>query len=145
MQIILGLILIIFPSILYGAQVISSINFSLAQKLGLQESPEETDLILQRAEKYTAYWDLLTLGWMPLAGLLMLLNNHTWPLFALIGGTIYFDTAGREALKLLSLKHEGVRVGPPKQHMLFFYTYFIMAALGMIVIAYSVGKIWNAL
>ena len=75
----------------------------------------------------------------------MVLNNTFWPLFALIGGAIYLDTAGREAVKILSFKHEGVRIGAPKQSRLFFSTYFIMAALGIIVVVYSAGKIWNAL
>jgi len=49
-QIILGWFLIIFPGILIVGQIISSVNFSLAQKLGLQEDPDETDSLLQRAE-----------------------------------------------------------------------------------------------
>ena len=145
MQLILGWLLIIFPGILYVGQLISSLNFSLAQKLGLQENPDETDLLLQRAEKYTAYWDLVTLVWMPFSGVLMIINSTTWPLFALIGGAIYLDTAGREAAKILSFKHEGIRIGPSKQRRLFFSTYFIMATLGIITIVYSAGIIWNDL
>ena len=145
MQLILGWLLIIFPGILYAGQLISSINFHLAQRLWLQENPNEADLLLQRAERYAAYWDLVTLIWMPLSGVLMVTNNSAWPLIALVGGAIYLDTSGREAAKMLSLKHEGVRVGPTRQHRLFFATYFIMAALGIVVVAYSAVAIWSAL
>lgn len=145
MQLFLGWILIIFPGLLYIGQIISSVNFPLAQKMGLQESPNETDLLLQRAERYTAYWDILSLSWLPLSGILMVLNNSAWPLFALFGGTIYIDTAGREAVKILSFKHEGIRVGPPKQHRIFFLTYAIMAALGIVVVIFSAREIWNGL
>ena len=145
MQLILGWLLIIFPGILYVGQLISSLNFPLAQRLGLQENPKDTDLLLQRAEKYTAYWDLVTLIWTPLSGVLMVINSSYWPLFALLGGTIYLDTAGREAVKILSFKHEGIRIGAPGQHRLFFATYFIMAVIGAVVVVYSAGKIWNAL
>lgn len=141
MQFVLGWLLIIFPGTLYAVQLISSVNFPLAQRLGMQEDPDEADLLLQRAEKYTAFWDLVTLLWMPVSGVLMVINNTAWPLFALIGGAIYVDAAGREAAKLLSFKHEGIRIGAPKQHRLFFATYFIMAALGIIGVVYSVGKI----
>jgi len=141
MQFVLGWLLIIFPGALYAVQLISSVNFPLAQRLGMQEDPDEADLLLQRAEKYTAFWDLVTLLWMPVSGVLMVINNTAWPLFALIGGAIYVDAAGREAAKLLSFKHEGIRIGAPKQHRLFFATYFIMAALGIIGVVYSVGKI----
>lgn len=145
MQLFLGWLLIIFPGILYAVQFISSVNFSLAQKLGLQEDPAESDLLLQRAERYTAYWDMVTLGWMPLSGLLMVLNISIWPLFALIGGAIYLDAAGREAAKILSFKHESIRIGPPRQQRLFFITYYIMAALAIVTIVYSAAVIWNQL
>jgi hypothetical protein len=135
-QEVLGWVLIIFPGILYSGQVVSSVNFPLAQKLGLQESPVDTDLLLQRAERYTAYWDLITLGWLPLAGVLMVLDHAAWPLVAFFGGTIYLDTSGREAAKMLSLKHEGVRVGPEKQQRFFFSTYLIMAVISVVVLVY---------
>lgn len=145
MQLFLGWLLIIFPGILYVGQLISSVNFPLAQKLGLQESPDETDQLLQRTEKYTAYWDLVTLVWLPLSGVLMVINNAAWPLVAFFGGAIYLDAAGREAAKILSFKHEGIRIGPPKQHKIFFTTYIVMAVLGIVVTTYSLGTLCNAL
>ena len=145
MQILLGWLLIIFPGLLYVGQFISSINFPLAQKLGLQENPDKADNLLQRAERYTAYWDLITLIWLPLSGVLMIINSSVWPLFALVGAAIYLDASGREAVKILSFKHEGVRIGAPKQSRLFFSTYFIMAILAIVVIVYSVTKLYNQL
>ena len=145
MQLILGWLLIIFPGALYAVQLISSVNFPLAQRLGLQEDPNEADLLLQRAEKYTAFWDLVTLLWMPVSGVLIVMNNTAWPLFALIGGAIYVDAAGREVAKILSLKHEGIRIGAPNQHRFFFSTYLIMGGLGVFVVVYSAGKLWDGL
>ncbi len=142
MQLFLGWILIIFPGLLYIGQIISSVNFPLAQKIGLQENPDHADKLLQRSERYTAYWDVVTLCWLPVSGMLMVIDYQSWPIFALVGGAVYFDTAGREAAKILSLKHEGVSVGAPRQFKLFFSTYIIMAALGITTIAYSVGHIW---
>ena len=143
MQQLLGWILIVFPGILYVGQIISSINFPLAQKLGLQENPEQADSILQRAEQYAAYWDLVTLGWLPLAGILMVVDNSAWPLFAFFGGAIYLDTAGREAAKTLCFKHEGIRIGARKQQQFFFSTYLIMLVLSIVVLLYSLGEICN--
>lgn len=145
MQVFIGWLLIIFPGILFVAQIISSVNFSLAQKLGLQEDPKETDPLLQRAEQYTAYWDLVTLGWLPLSGILMVINHSAWPLLAFFGGAIYLDTAGREAVKTLSFKHEGIRIGTPKQQLFFFLTYIVMAVIAVIVLAYSLTAICNDL
>jgi hypothetical protein len=144
-QLFIGWLLIIFPGILFVGQIISSVNFSLAQKLGLQEDPEKTDPLLQRAEKYTAYWDLVTLGWLPLSGILMVINNSAWPLLAFFSGAIYLDAAGREAAKILSFKHEGIRIGAIKQQRIFFSTYIIMVTLAIVVLAYSLTEICNEL
>ena len=145
MQLFIGWLIIIFPGILFIGQIISSINFSLAQKLGLQEDPEKTDPLLQRAEKYTAYWDLVTMGWMPLSGVLMVINNSAWPLLAFFSSAIYLDSAGREAAKILSFKHEGIRIGTTRQQRIFFSTYIVMAILAIIVLVYSFTQICNKL
>ncbi len=135
MELYLGWILIIFPGILFFAQVISSISFSFAQRLGIQETEEHTDALVLRAERYVAYWDLITLVWMPLAGLLMVLDHPYWPVVSLLAGAIYFDTSGREAAKNLSFRHEGLRVGPPGQSKFFFSTYIMMAALAIATVS----------
>ncbi len=141
METLLGWIMLIFPGILFAGQVISSINFSLAQKIGFQENPKHTDSLVQTSERYVAYWDLITMIWMPLSGILIIIGNPYWPILSLIAGAIYFDTSGREAAKMLSFKHEGIRVGPPTQHKFFFSTYFMMAILSVIVMLTALTKL----
>jgi hypothetical protein len=141
MQILLGWILIIFPGILYVGQIISTISFPLAQRLGLQEQADKADALVQRAERYAAYWDLLTLGWLPAAGVLMLLDHSAWPLLAFFGAAIYLDTSGREAAKFLSFKHEGLRMGSSSQSKFFFSTYFFMAFLALWTLIYAIGPV----
>jgi hypothetical protein len=130
---------------LYLAQVISSVNFQLAQRLGIQEKAEVTDPLLQRSERYTAYWDLVTLGWLPLAGVLMIINHEWWPIMSLIGGAIYLDTSGREAVKNISFRHEGIKIGTDKQKRLFFASYIVMAVIAITLIAYSVSALVSRL
>ena len=138
MQVAIGWVLLILGGALYLAQVISSVNFELAQRLGIQENPEDTDPILQRSERYAAYWDLVTLGWLPLAGVLMIINHEWWPIVSLIGGAIYLDTSGREAAKNISFRHEGIKTGTDKQQRIFFASYIVMAVIAIILITYSV-------
>jgi len=145
MQSVLGWVLIIFPGILLIGQLISTINFRLAQRLGLQESPEHTDKLVTRAERYVAYWDLVTLVWMPAAGVLMVLDHNLWPLIGFFASAIYLDTSGREAAKILSFKHEGLRIGSENQHLFFMFTYMIMAVLGLVVVCYSGLELLGAL
>lgn len=141
MQIAMGYIVLFLGGLLYLAQLISSVNFELAQRLGIQEAPKETDSVLQTAERLTAYWDLLTLGWLPLAGLLMVIDHAWWPIVALVGGAIYIDAAGREAAKILSLRKEGFRLGTKGQQRTFFASYIVMAAMGIVIIGYSITKL----
>ncbi|MCW9023460.1 MAG: hypothetical protein OQK73_02145 [Gammaproteobacteria bacterium] len=141
MQSILGWILIIFPGALFLIQLVSSLNFPLAQKLGLQEKVQNADPLLIRSERYTAYWDLVSLVWLPVAGILMVINHSWWPAVSLIGGAIYIDAAGREAAKNLSFRHEGIKAGTKQEQSLFFSTYIAMIILGLFVIIYSLQTI----
>lgn len=138
MQIAIGWTFLILGGLLYFAQLISSVNFTLAQQLGIQEDPEETDSILQTAERFTAYWDLVTLGWLPIAGLLMIVDHKYWSIVGLIGGAIYLDTSGREAAKILSFRKEGVRLGTEKQQRVFFASYIVMAFMSLVIMGYSI-------
>jgi len=141
MQIAMGWFLLVSGGVLYLAQIISSVNFQLAQKLGIQENPEDTDELVQTSERYTAYWDLLTLVWLPLSGALMITNHAWWPVMSLFGSAIYLDTAGREAAKNLSFRHEGLKAGTIKQQKVFFASYIVMALIALLVIAYSIASL----
>lgn len=141
MQITIGWMLLFIGGLLYFSQIISSFNFELAQRLGIQESPEETDSILQTAERFTAYWDLLTLGWLPLAGLLMIIDHNWWPIVALVGGAIYLDASGREAAKIISFRKAGFRLGTKQQQRVFFASYIVMAIIGLCLIAYTINNL----
>ena len=140
-QITIGWVILLFGGTLYIAQIISSFNFSLAQRLGIQEKAENTDALFQRSERYTAYWDLLTLVWLPIAGILMIINHTWWPIMSLIAGAIYLDTSGREAAKNISFRHEGVRVGSDKEQREFFPFYIVMAVISIVIIGYSILKL----
>ncbi len=83
-------------SIGYIGQLILTVNFPLAQRLGLQEKPENTDPLSNRLELMTARWDLAVLWIPPLAGLLILLDHAWWPAACLIAGGVHFDAGGRE-------------------------------------------------
>jgi len=141
MQDTIGWMLLILGGLLYSAQLISSVNFKLAQRLGIQENPDETDSLLQTAERFVAYWDLVTLGWLPLAGLLIIIDHSWWPIISLMGGAIYLDASGREAAKIISFRKEGIRIGTIRQQRVFFASYIIMAVIGLVVIAYSINKL----
>jgi len=121
-------------SLLVAGQLVSVVDFGLAQRLGLQEKPEGVDPLLGRLEWGTALWDVLVLWTLPVAGILMLLDHSWWPYVALIGGGVYLDTGGREAVKILALHRHGVRVGGPGQLRLFMGTFVFLAATGCLAV-----------
>ena len=137
MRIVLGIICILFGGLCWGGQVLSSINYPLAQKLGLQEKSEGTDPLFRRAEINAAKWDSLILWTLWLSGVLMLTNNPWWQYLSLIAGGIYLDTAGREAAKLLSLSKAGVGIGSPKDLKIVVIFFSAMCIIAIWAIAYS--------
>ncbi len=115
MRIVLGIVFMLWWPIYLG-QLVSVVNFPLAQRLGLQEKPGPTiDPLVSRLEIGTARWDLVSLWVLPVAGILMLVDHSWWPAFALVGGGVCFDAGGREAVKLSGLRNHGVPVGTAKE------------------------------
>jgi len=137
MQYMLGTVFVVLATPLVIAQIISVLNFPLAQRFGLQEKPESADPLMRFLEYNTAIWDLVTVIWLPVAGLMMILDLTLWPVFALIGGAVYVDAGGREAAKNLGLQKAGIRTGSKREKFLFSLTYLIMILLGLSAILFA--------
>jgi hypothetical protein len=127
--------------LVYVGQFISSVNFPLAQRLGLQEKADDTDALASRLELGTARWDLLSLWTLPVACILLLMDHSWWPYMALIGGGVYVDTGGREAVKWLGLRSRGVRVGTPQEFRLAMGLFMFLVAVGAITIVLALVEV----
>lgn len=130
-QIILGWVWVVLGGVLYLGQVISSVNFQLAQRLGLQEKPESADALAGKLELRTARWDVLALWTAPAAGVLMLVDHALWPVAALIAGAVYVDAGGREWAKIAGLRAHGVAVGSVRERALIYGTFCLLIAAGL--------------
>lgn len=134
MRVIFG-ILCFVALLLYAGQAISVANFSLAQRCGLQESPDHTDPISSHLELWTARWDLWVMWILPAAGILMFIDHWFWPYAAMIGGGAFVDAGGREAAKVLGLRGQGVRTGSQREHRVMVGAYIYLIATGV----FSIG------
>lgn len=134
MRIALGVLSILFGSLIWFGQIISAVNYEFASRVGLQEPMSETDPLCQRSELNTARWDCLVMWTFLAAGILMLLNNSWWPYLALVAGGVYIDAGGREIAKVASLKAENVRVGSVKDSMLRWVVFSLMIVGGLCLI-----------
>jgi hypothetical protein len=124
-------VLCLIALLLYVGQIISMANFGLAQRLGLQESPENTDALYSCLERWTARWDLWWLWTLPAAGFLMLIDHWFWPYAAMIGGSAFIDAGGREAAKAFALREQGTRTGSPRESRVAVGTYIYLIATGV--------------
>lgn len=116
--------------LLYLGQLISAVDFGLAQRLDLQEKPDAADPLYSRLELWTAGWDLLWLWTLPAAGILMVLDHAWWPYAAMIGGGAFVDTGGREAAKVLGVREQGIRTGSAAEHRLGMIVFVSLLVVG---------------
>ncbi len=92
MDIIWGILLIVFGLIAWGGQVLSALTPKFATKLGLIEPEAEVDVAFYADVRGEARWDSITLWILPFSGLLILLNSPLW---------IYFGMAGEACIYTL--------------------------------------------
>jgi len=139
LEYIIGIAWVTAGTLLYAGQFISTVNFPLARRLGLQEHPETADPMSSRLELMTARWDLVLLWIPPIAGLLLLLDHAWWPPAYLIAGGVYMDTGGREWTKTTGLAAQGVPTGSARETLVRKVTYgfFIVTGLAGIVTAFA--------
>ncbi|MCJ7537355.1 MAG: hypothetical protein MUO57_17655 [Anaerolineales bacterium] len=113
MNTIWGIILTIISSLGWLGQVISAINPILAAKLGLVEPEADVDPSFYADVRGEAYWDAAILWTLPVAGVLLLLNNTAWVYFGLVGGGMYLYFAGRGIVVRRLMQQRGIRIGKP--------------------------------
>ena len=141
MMIATGVVCIVFGLIVVIGQLISVIDFGLAQRLGLQEKDDDTDSLHRSLELNTARWDLAIFWTLPVAGGLMLAHHPWWPLMALVSGAVCVDTAGRETAKVLGLGAHGVRTGSVSETRLYFFFLGIMFLIGVWCIGFGAAAL----
>jgi len=96
MQVFWGAILIIFTLIVcWMGQIITTFLPKLAVKMQLLEPESEIDPTFYADVRGEAIWDSLILWTLPVAGILLILNNGLWAYFGLVGSGSYLYFAGR--------------------------------------------------
>lgn len=133
--------LCVIAGLLYLGQLISVANFSLAQRLGLQESSDQTEPVHSCLELWTARWDLWVLWTLPAAGILMLIGHWLWPYAAMIGGGAFVDAGGREAAKIFGLKGQRVQVGSRREFLVAMAAYIYLIATGCLSIGVGLFEV----
>ncbi len=139
MNLIWGLILIVFSLIGWLGQVISLISPKVGAELGVCEPESDVDSVYWADIRGEALWDSLILWTLPVAGILMLLDNPLWTYFGLVGGGMWLYFAGRAVLTRTNMQRRGIRIGTQKT-LAINYTFIIiwgLIAVVTIFMAYS--------
>ena len=140
LQVVAGVVFVLLW-LIYVGQLVSVVNLSLAQRLGLQEQPDNIDPIYSRDAAGTARWDLVSMWTLPAAGILMLIDHSWWPYLALIGGSVFVDTGGRQAIKLLGYRREDVRVGTVQDVRRALGVYALFVIVGGVAITLAIIEV----
>ena len=115
MNIVWGVVLILFTLILcWLGQVINATAPKVAAKIGLAEPESDVDPTFFVDGRGEAIWDALILWVLPVAGILLLLDNPYWAYFGLAGGGMYLYFAGRMLIVRLVMQRHGIRIGKPE-------------------------------
>jgi len=132
MDVIWGILLIVFGLIAWGGQVLSVLTPKLAEKLGLIEPEADVDIAIYADARGEARWDSITLWTLPFAGILIILNSPLWIYFGMVGGSMYLYFAGRAIFTRLELKRKGVQIGKPELLKMY---YIFISLWGLIALA----------
>jgi len=140
MNTIWGTILIIISSLGWLGQAITAWWPSQATRLGLTEPEADVDPTFYADVRGEAFWDTAILWMLPVAGVLLVLNNPVWVYFGLVGGGMYLYFAGRGIVVRRVMQRRGIRIGQPDTLKIayVFLTLWGLAAAITIVMAIAV-------
>ena len=141
MNLIWGIVLLIFALLGWVGQAITAVAPKKAAKLGLSEHESDLDPTFWADIRGEAVWDTIILWILPLAGILLLLNNSLWAYFGLIGGGMYLYFAGRGILTRLAMQRRGIRIGKPGTLKTFYVLLAIWGFIAVVTIIMAVMEL----
>jgi len=141
MNIIWGAILTIFSLLCWVGQTISAFSPKVAAKLSLIESESDVDPTFYVDVRGESIWDTMILWTLPVAGILLMLNNLLWVYFGLVGGGMYLYFAGRGITVRLAMQRRGIRIGKPGTLKAFYVFLILWGLIAVVTIIMAVTEL----
>ncbi len=141
MNLIWGIILVVFTLPCWLGQAIAFLAPRTAAKWGMSEHESEVDPVFWADVRGESIWDTMILWTLPAAGILLLLNQSPWAYFGLVGGGMYLYFAGRGILTRLALLRRNIRIGAPGKQKVFFVFLSLWGLIALITIALAAGDL----
>lgn len=117
-------------------QLIYAISPKHGTKLGVGEAESDVDAVFYIDARGEAVWDSMILWTLPLAGILLMLQQSSWPYFALVGGGNYLYFAGRNLVTRLLMQRHGIKIGTPfniRIAYIFVFLWGLAAAVSIVI------------
>lgn len=113
-------------------QLICAAAPKLGVRLGLGEAESDIDPVFYIDGRGEAMWDAMILWLFPLAGVLLLIQHPSWPIFAVLGGGVYLYFSGRGLIVRIMMQRSGIRIGSPG-NIKVAYLFLILWAVAAVV------------
>ena len=115
MNLIWGIILVSITLKCWVGQIIIAFSPKIAAKINIFGDESDLNQTYFLDMRGSAIWDALSLWTLPIAGILLILNNSLWAYFGLIGGGMYLYFVGRTIASNLKLHRNGINIGKSKK------------------------------
>ena len=131
MNLIWGIILVSITLKCWIGQIIIAFSPKVAAKINIIEDESDLNHTFFVDMHGSAIWDAISLWTLPLAGILLILNNNLWTYFGLIGGGMYLYFVGRTITSNITLNRIGLYIGRSKKLMV---KYMVLTLWGFVAI-----------
>ena len=131
MNLIWGIILVSVTLKCWIGQIIIAFSPKVAAKIRIIDPESNLNQTFFANMRGEAIWDAISLWTLPVAGILLILNNKLWIYFGLIGGGMYLYFVGRNIASQLTMQRHGIKIGTTKKLKL---KYLILSLWGLIAI-----------
>ena len=135
MYLIWGIILVSVTLKCWIGQVIITLSPNIAVKIRIAEPESDVDPTYFADIRGEAIWDSIILWTLPVAGLLLIINNTYWVYFGLIGGSMYLYFVGRGIVSRLIMQRRGINIGRSKLKVNLFLILWGIIAIVTIIMA----------
>ena len=110
-DIIWGIILVSVTLKCWIGQIIIALSPRIAVKIRIAEAKSDVDPTFFTDMRGQAIWDSISLWTLPVAGLLLIIDNVLWAYFGLIGGGMYLYFVGRGITSRLTMQRQKINIG----------------------------------
>ena len=135
MNLIWGIILVSVTLKCWIGQIIFALSPKVAVKIRIAEAESNVNPTFFADMRGQAIWDALSLWTLPVAGVLLIINNALWTYFGLVGSGIYLYFVGRGISSRLIMQRHGINIGRSNLKVNLFLTLWGIITIVTIIMA----------